>query len=77
MSKNTTQSLERQLWSLESQVEVDGGSEEDHKEMDSLRARLSAAKDEARRNMTDQEREIGNEIAMGHGIDAYNDYMGY
>jgi len=69
--------LERALWSLEAAIEQDGGTEEDMEDLADLRRRLAEAQGRARRNMTDQDREMAMEVGMGHGIDAYNDYMGY
>jgi len=78
MSKTeTVYDLERALWSLEAAIEQDGGTEEDMEDLADLRRRLAEAQGRARRNMTDQDREMAMEVGMGHGIDAYNDYMGY
>jgi len=78
MSKTeTVHALERALWSLEAAIEQDGGTEEDMEDIADLRRRLAEAQGRARRNMTDQDREMAMEVGMGHGIDAYNDYMGY
>ena len=78
MSKTeTVHALERALWSLEAAIEQDGGTEEDMEDIADLRRRLAEAQGRARRSMTDQDREMAMEVGMGHGIDAYNDYMGY
>jgi len=78
MSKTeTVYDLERALWSLEAAIEQDGGTEEDMEDLADLRRRLAEAQGRARRSMTDQDREMAMEVGMGHGIDAYNDYMGY
>jgi hypothetical protein len=70
------EALQRHIWMVEADLQNFGGEDEDFELLENLRAQFRALKAN-RPAPSDQQKEIAREAGMLHGIDAYNEAMGY
>lgn len=73
--------LQKHIWVLQDDLQHFGGEDEDYELLERLVEQLNTLKANRRRQMTEEDRKEQREAAMEagmlHGVNAYNEAMGY